>query len=131
MYDSSKIIPGLIIFVILVTIPVWYNLFSGTSGKVPDLVIDKKYKECVRPASIMRETHMVLLSEWRDRVVRDADRSPVTIAGVRYSRSLTNTCIKCHPNKSKFCDQCHDYLGVSPNCWDCHSFPKEELNEVK
>jgi len=31
----------------------------------------------------------------------------------------------CHNNKTKFCDQCHNYAGVSPYCWECHIEPKE------
>jgi hypothetical protein len=31
----------------------------------------------------------------------------------------------CHSNKSKFCDQCHNYVDVDPFCWDCHIEPKE------
>jgi len=131
MYDSSKVIPGLLVFLILVTVPVWYNLFSETSGNVPDPVIDRNYKECVRPAKTMRETHMVLLNEWRDRVVRDSDRSTITVDGAVYHRSLTNTCIKCHSNKAQFCDRCHNYMDVSPDCWDCHSFPEEETHEAQ
>ncbi len=38
--------------------------------------------------------------------------------------SLTLTCLECHSNKDKFCDRCHDYLRVSPGCWDCHNVPK-------
>jgi hypothetical protein len=35
------------------------------------------------------------------------------------------TCLECHSNKTKFCDQCHNYLDVQPYCWDCHLVPKE------
>ena len=37
--------------------------------------------------------------------------------------SLTNTCLGCHSNKAQFCDQCHNYLEVTPYCWDCHVDP--------
>jgi hypothetical protein len=33
--------------------------------------------------------------------------------------------MECHSNKTKFCDQCHNYMGVAPYCWDCHIAPKE------
>jgi len=32
--------------------------------------------------------------------------------------------MKCHTDKAKFCDRCHNYVGVTPNCWDCHVEPK-------
>jgi hypothetical protein len=37
MYDGGKIIIGLIIFVVLVSIPVWYNAATGSTDYVPDL----------------------------------------------------------------------------------------------
>ena len=40
-------------------------------------------------------------------------------------KSLTNTCIRCHSNKDKFCDECHHFAGVQPYCWACHVMPKE------
>ncbi len=44
MYDSGKIITGLVIFVLLVTIPVWYN--RGRAASVPKLVLPKDAKTC-------------------------------------------------------------------------------------
>jgi hypothetical protein len=41
--------------------------------------------------------------------------------------SLTNTCLDCHPNKDTFCDRCHNYMAVSPYCWDCHIVPEQDL----
>jgi hypothetical protein len=32
----------------------------------------------------------------------------------------------CHSDKTKFCDQCHNYLSVNPYCWDCHIAPEEK-----
>ena len=46
--------------------------------------------------------------------------------GKAYNMSLQNTCMKCHPNKSEFCDKCHNYTSVKPYCWDCHVEPKEK-----
>jgi len=68
---------------------------------------------------------MDLLNEWRDQVVRENDRYEIGSDGVRFERSLSNTCLNCHVNKDKFCDKCHDYMGVQPYCWDCHLVPKE------
>ena len=31
-----------------------------------------------------------------------------------------------HESKQDFCDSCHTYAGVSPNCWDCHNVPEEK-----
>jgi hypothetical protein len=40
--------------------------------------------------------------------------------------SLQNGCMRCHSNKKKFCDECHNYMAVKPYCWDCHIQPKEK-----
>ena len=74
--------------------------------------------------------HMNLLNEWRDLAVREGQRDHVAEDGKTYDMSLTRTCLDCHQSKKKFCDQCHDYLGVKPYCWNCHVNP-EDLEEIK
>ena len=124
MYDSGKIIPGLIIFVLFVTFPVWYN--HGDAGAVPQPELPKTAKQCVKPVQEMRAKHMVLLMDWRDEVLRDGDRSfDVKIGDQEYQKSLMNTCMQCHSSKKKFCDTCHSYASVTPYCWDCHLAPVE------
>lgn len=124
MYDKFKIITGLIIFVLFVTFPIWYN--HGNAGAVPKIELPKDVKECVLPASEMRARHMQLLNTWRDEVLRTGDRSfNVTIADKKYQKSLMNTCMQCHVSKKKFCDKCHAYASVTPYCWDCHLAPVE------
>ena len=39
MYDSGKIILGLIIFIGLFTSPIWYNFASGESSNKPNIII--------------------------------------------------------------------------------------------
>jgi hypothetical protein len=68
---------------------------------------------------------MKVLDDWRDEVLRDGDRTPVEVDGVKYEKSLMNGCMKCHTEKKKFCDECHTYTSVKPYCWDCHFLPKE------
>jgi hypothetical protein len=58
-------------------------------------------------------------------VVRDEVRYYTSSSGKVYYKGLQTTCMDCHANKSKFCDQCHNYMGVAPYCWDCHIAPKE------
>ncbi len=124
MYDGGKIITGLILFVLLVTFPIWYN--HGNAGAVPKVELPKVAKECVLPASEMRTSHMQLLNEWRDKVLRTGDRSfDVKIGDKEYQKSLMNTCMQCHISKKKFCDKCHSYASVKPYCWDCHVAPVE------
>ena len=73
----------------------------------------------------MTTQHMKMLDQWRNEVVRDSERFYTSSTGKMYEKSLQNTCMECHSNKSKFCDQCHNYIGVDPFCWDCHIEPKE------
>lgn len=130
MYDSGKIITGLIIFAGVVTFPFWYNV--GRSAPPPEPKIDTpiiqqlQEKQCVETTSYMRSSHMQLLNNWRTWVVRDGHRIYVADNGKRYNMSLQNTCLRCHLNKKDFCDRCHDYLGVKPDCWSCHIEPKGE-----
>lgn len=123
MYNSGKIIPGLIIFVLFITIPIWYNL--GDAGDPPKPELPKDSKTCVLPAAEMRAEHMKLLNVWRDEVLRTGDRASFEIEGKQYQKSLMLTCMKCHTSKKKFCDECHEYASVKPYCWDCHLAPVE------
>ena len=65
-----------------------------------------------------------LLENWR-RFTTASDVQASGTPGKIYYKSLQETCMDCHSNKSKFCDECHNYMGVAPYCWDCHIAPKE------
>jgi hypothetical protein len=121
MYNKGTIIPGLIIFVLFVTFPLWFNAFSTAASTVPKPELPPGgEKACIAPAAEMRANHMVLLNEWRDDVLRDGDRVTVTADGKEYRKGLQMACMQCHSNKEKFCDSCHEYASVKPYCWDCH-----------
>lgn len=124
MYDSGKIIGGVIVFVCVVTFPIWYAVANGKAGYVPQPQIDTQAQQCIEPTQYMRDNHMQLLVQWRETVVRTGERTYVATDNRVYDMSLTGTCLQCHPNKAQFCDQCHNYTGVSPNCWDCHNLPE-------
>lgn len=127
MYDSGKIIAGLMVFLVLITSPAWYNVVSGKADYRPDPKLPAEQKECVKSAEYMKAFHTDLLNQWRDAVVRSDKRVYGDIGGRTYDMSLTSTCLSCHANKAEFCDQCHNYLGVKPYCWDCHVEPKEKM----
>ncbi len=123
MYNKRTIIPGLAIFVLFVTFPLWFNAFS-TASTVPKTELPPGgEKQCVASASEMRASHMALLNEWRDEVLRDGGRIAVTVNGKEYRKGLQMACMQCHTNKEKFCDSCHEYVSVTPYCWDCHLTP--------
>jgi hypothetical protein len=125
MYNKGTIIPGLIIFVLFVTFPLWFNAFS-TASTVPKLELPPGgEKQCVAPIAEMRDNHMAMLNEWRDDVLRNGNRVAVTVEGKEYRKGLQMACMQCHSNKEKFCDSCHEYTSVKPYCWDCHLTPTE------
>lgn len=130
MYDKKVIIPGLVIFVWLFTLPFWYNAGKASPPPEPktDTPVIKKLekKECIEPTAFMKTSHMQILDDWRDEVVRERKRLYVATNGKHYEISLQNECMNCHSNKSEFCDQCHNYTAVTPFCWDCHLEPKEK-----
>ncbi len=122
MYDSGKIIIGLVIFVGFMTFPIWYT--AGKAAPIPQPELPKQGK-CVESKAFMRAAHMQLLLDWRDQALREGNRWYVNKRGEKVWISLQNSCMKCHPNKDKFCDRCHTYVSVKPYCWDCHYTPKE------
>jgi hypothetical protein len=135
IYNGKKIIPGILIFVVLITLPLWYNV--GKAAKAPEPKLDTPViqkmgaqKQCVLPKDEMRTGHMQLLNEWRTEVVRNGERIYVAADGKKYNMSLQNECMRCHSNKTQFCDQCHNFAGVTqgsdPYCWTCHIAPKEK-----
>ncbi len=124
MHDAGKVIIGLAIFVLLITFPIWFTLASGKAGHRPELELPKNETQCVESKEYMKAWHMDLLNDWRDAAVRDGKRMYVAEDGKKYVMSLSLTCLKCHTNKAKFCDECHNYVGVVPYCWDCHVDPK-------
>jgi len=136
LYDGGKILIGLLVFVAFATFPFYFNF--GTVNAKPEPKTDTpeilKYqqehngkKECVESKDWMRGDHMQLLNQWRDSVVRDYNRGYISNANHnRFDMSLQNGCMKCHSNKKKFCDECHNYMAVKPFCWDCHIAPKED-----
>ena len=80
-------------------------------------------KSCVAPTDQMRRNHMDYLQHGRDDTVIDG------IRGIDYSLS---ECIDCHAStnpqgqavsvtdEGQFCQACHEYVAVSPACFQCH-----------
>jgi hypothetical protein len=128
IYDKGKIFLGLAIFVALVASPFWYNPVFGNGAAVPQPKPPAKEKgDCVLPKAEMRASHMQVIYDWRETVVRGEGRTVRLADGREMKMSLSNTCLGCHENKKEFCDTCHGYLAVKPFCWDCHFNPKEPV----
>ena len=128
MYNKGTIIPGLILFVLFVTFPVWFQGLKAGDMPKPELPPGGE-KQCVMPADYMRANHMQLLNEWRDNVLRDGAREILEIDGKKYPKGLQMACMECHSRKEKFCDSCHTYAAVDPYCWDCHLTPNEAASK--
>ncbi|RPJ09055.1 MAG: cytochrome C [Deltaproteobacteria bacterium] len=124
MHDTGKIILGLIVFLSIVTYPVWHNAISGKAGYVPAPKVAPDKKQCVEPKQVIRIIHRDLLTDWRESVVRKGMRTYLASDAKAYPMSLNRTCMNCHTDKGEFCDQCHHYMGIKPRCWDCHNYPK-------
>ncbi len=123
MYDAGKVIAGLLIALVLFTLPVLYHVVSGESVAIEklELGVPEGVTECVRSADFMRREHMHLLVDWRDAVVREGKRIDEE-SGFRMS--LTATCLGCHQKSQEFCFRCHEFSGVkTPYCWECHVDP--------
>jgi hypothetical protein len=132
MYDKGKVLIGLAIFVIAALSIVGYNATMGdsdvfrTEGKLgPEKPVG--HEKCVKDLAYMQTSHMVLLNQWRDEVIREGKRELVkTEGGEMVEKSLQNGCLSCHTSREKFCDRCHEYANVDPYCWDCHLAPNQE-----
>lgn len=124
--DMGRIVFGLVIFLALVSFPIWFSATQGRTDYRPELEYPVGETSCVESKEYMRSDHMDLLNEWRNSVVREGVRSYTSTEAhhTEYDMSLQNTCMKCHANKANFCDRCHDYVGVSPKCWECHVEPR-------
>ncbi len=122
MNDKPIIFVSLALALVVLTFPFWYALAAGRSDP-PDLP-DVPPGRCVEERSYMRAHHAELLNEWRRKVVREGGNVYTSSSGEKIVMSLTGTCLGCHTNRETFCDTCHDYANVRPDCWDCHVTPR-------
>jgi hypothetical protein len=130
MRDRTMILAGLALCLGLITWPVWRTL-AAPPPAAPALARPANATECVAPTAYMRASHMVLLNDWRETVVRTGARTYRTPSGREVQMSLTGTCIRaCHTDKAQFCDRCHDYASVKPTCWNCHVSESRQLAAV-
>lgn len=123
VYDRGKIIGGLAVFLCLASFPLWYTIASGKADYRAGKVLPVSENRCIETSEYMRRYHMQLLEEWRNSTVRNNNRTYKTSDNRTYDINLSNTCLGCHANKADFCDSCHSYSAVSPNCWECHIIP--------
>ena len=131
MYDAGKIIVGIVIFLGLLAFPFWYNAGKSATATPPKLEVGTTEKQCVESTAYIKSSHMQLLDQWRDEVVRNGKREYISSTGKKFEMSLQNTCTKCHAKKDQFCDRCHNYVDAAPKCWDCHVPPQEKKQTAR
>ncbi len=91
MYNAKYVIPGLIIFLLLALSPMIYNSGAATAELPATKLTQHPY-----PTSMP-------IDEWKANHMRYVNAD-----------SIAN-CKGCHGDPAKFCDKCHDYVGVSPS----------------
>ena len=139
MYNAKYIIPGLVVFVGIFTLPIWLNLgtpkyvYPEVAKPQGEVVLNgvsvNAGESCVEPLEWMRANHMTLLLNWRDQALREEKRVYIASNGKQWETSLQNTCMACHADKVGFCDECHNQNSVNPYCWDCHVIPQGNNHE--
>jgi hypothetical protein len=122
MYNAGKVIIFIIVLIVFFTIPMWLNF--GRLQAIPQPELPKEEKKCVESKEYMKAYHMKLLDKWRKRAIRENQHMYIASDGEKYTISLQRTCMKCHTEKEKFCDRCHNFVITHPDCWDCHIAPE-------
>ena len=130
LYNGRFILPALGAFLVVATLPVWRGAAARSAGfpSPPN----PEGQRCIEPKSVMRAGHMRLLTRWRDEVVREGRRVYTASDGRQWEKSLVKTCLECHGSvdangrsttAATACDECHTYVSVKPDCWNCHLNP--------
>lgn len=121
--DAGKIIGGVAVAAVVAAGPIWMGSVRGTKSAAP--VPPTGSGPCLESRDSMRRDHPALLSAWREQAVRSGQRSYHAADGRDMSIGLGQTCLGCHGEASKFCDRCHQQVGVTLSCWQCH--PKSPI----
>ena len=109
---------------------------TGSAG-VPLPVIHEPEGEgvkCVEPEDVMRRDHMNFILHQRDETMH---------RGIRTSKYAFAECIDCHvqpddngniasvDSEDHFCSGCHEYTGVTIDCFQCHADRPQKFIERK
>jgi hypothetical protein len=120
MFDKGKVLGGIFIFLLCASLP--FLFVPARQKDMPELKLPEKEKACIEERLFMREKHMRLLSLLRDEKVRHGERFYKSRDGRVFEVDLSGTCMRCHERKEEFCDRCHGYMGVKPDCFFCHNY---------
>ncbi|MDH3353624.1 MAG: hypothetical protein OEL79_00240 [Chromatiales bacterium] len=101
------------------------NAIAEVGPTIPKAI---KGKQCVEDTSDMRRNHMDYLKKHRVETLRQ---------GVRTKQYSLKECLECHvPAKGtetsaesgQFCQNCHAFVGVKLDCFECHATQPEALD---
>jgi len=95
MYNKSLVIPGIIIFLLIVLSPIIYNSTSASAPELPSTTI----KTHAYPHSIPIDT-------WKSEHMKYVNATSIA------------DCKTCHANTAVSCDKCHGFVGVKPSVLD-------------
>jgi hypothetical protein len=104
---------------LLILIPLGHSIVGSVvrqSSETPEVFLerpDAKYERCVKETSYMRFHHWELLRGIREEVVRYGKRGEIGL----------DKCKDCHTSKERFCNQCHNAVSLTPDCFGCHYYP--------
>ncbi len=88
---------------------------------------------CVAAAEVMRRDHPDMLKHQRDDTLR---------LGIRGGTASLRDCVACHATRAadgtpvpvnapgQFCQSCHAYAAVTPDCFDCHATTPAPVKEA-
>lgn len=125
---------GVIVPLLLIVLPFVYSVADALFAEEPEVVIEVPEGECVRDTEYMRYHHMNLLLEIRDEVQRDGARKRAVGMSVCYpeeGETECHICRDCHANRAQFCNQCHNAVNLTPDCFGCHYYPDTPDGEVE
>ncbi len=113
----------ILLILLLAATPVWADSLA------PKLDIGNG-GHCVDDPAFMRKNHMKMIAHQRDDTMR------LGIRGGKYSLAA---CVNCHASKKDnsvlgdsghFCQGCHEYAAVKPDCFECHSSKRKVVAEI-
>lgn len=102
---------------------------DGDSGLRPDIPEPLRGDSCVEETDDMRRNHMDYLKGHRDEVMHE---------GIRTEKYSLKECLSCHvppedearqagrSEDEHFCQNCHEFAGVEPDCFQCHNTRPQE-----
>ena len=88
---------------------------------------------CIEDAATMRRGHPDMLKHQRDETLR---------LGIRGAKASLKDCVSCHATQSadghavpvnapgQFCQSCHAYAAVKPDCFECHATTPAPVKEA-